>query len=74
VCRGGGEGEVWGHRRGVGLRQIKHRPPSPFTGKFGIAFGESNLSAPCTVPTPESMRNRMDSGHGSSRLQVDLIL
>ncbi len=25
---------VLGHRRGGGIRQIKHLPPSPFTGKF----------------------------------------
>ncbi len=46
VCKGG----VWGHRRGGGLRHIKHLPQSPFTGNFfyittfGIAFYQSNVS------------------------------
>ncbi len=41
---------IWGHRRGEGLRQIKHLPQSPFTGQFfqitafGITFYQSNLS------------------------------
>jgi hypothetical protein len=40
----------WGHRRGGGLRQIKHMLQSPFKGQFlkittfGIAFCQSNLS------------------------------
>jgi hypothetical protein len=46
VCKGGG---VWGHRRGGGLRQIKHMQQSPFTAQFfkimtfGIAFYQSKL-------------------------------
>ncbi len=42
-CKGGGG--VWGHRRGGGLRQIKHLPESPFTGQFFkiTTFYQSNL-------------------------------
>ncbi len=46
VCKGG----IWGHRRGGGLKQIKHLPQSPFTGQFvkittfDIAFCQTNLS------------------------------
>ncbi len=45
TVRGGG---VWGHRKGGGLRQMKHLPQSPFTGKFfrlrHLLFYRSNLS------------------------------
>ncbi len=32
MCKVGGV--IWGHRRGEGLKQIKHLPQSPFTGQF----------------------------------------
>ncbi len=49
------------HRRGQGLRQIKHLPQSPVTGHFfittfGIAFYQSNLSTSTPKNAIETMR------------------
>ncbi len=59
-----GEG-VGGHRRGEGLRQIKHLPQSPFTCKFflittfGIAFYQFNLSTDTTFREKSPARDRV---------------
>ncbi len=52
---------VWGHRRGEGLRQIKHLPQSPFTGQFfitifGNTFYQSSLSLLLSIAFPSVSR------------------
>ncbi len=55
-----------GHRRGGGLRQVKHLRQSPFTGQFfyittiGIAFYQSNLSTSTRIPSSFSSEQLME--------------